>query len=197
MLTFGSTPIAPMPVLERLRIDLPLRRTPQDHPTRSLCIIPTYVTYFQKRPLWCWAAVAMSVQRCYRPSSVLTQCAIAGRALQVKNCCFDGAAANSCNVQSTLSTALEVVGHFGGYGRADPDLARSELDRHRPVGIFIRWPSGLGHFAAIYGYSLSSSGAEFIVADPRYGDRPVLEDELLGGRYRGSGRWTHLYRTVR
>ena len=197
MPTFGSAPIAPMPVLERLRIALPLGPMPEDRAKRIPRILPTYVTYFQRRRSWCWAAVAMSVARYYQPSSKLTQCAIAGRALGTSNCCFEDAATNACNVQATLSAALKVVKHYGGYGPADPDLVRSELDCRQPVGIFIRWPNGLGHFAAICGYVLSSSGAEFLVADPRYGNRPVLQEELLSGRYRGAGTWTHLYRTVR
>jgi len=195
VLTFGSTPIAPTSVLGRLRITLPLGPAPEPDRIRPPQIL-NYVTYFQRRTQWCWAAVAMSVARCYEPGNNVTQCVIASRALQSSGCCFEGAAANACNVQTTLSTALAAVDHYGGYEAADPDVARQELDRNRPVGIFIRWSAEFGHFAALCGYSLSSSGAEFIVADPRYGDRPVLEEELLRGRYRGAGRWTHSYLTV-
>jgi hypothetical protein len=195
VLAFGSVPIASTPVLERLRIDLPLGRMPV--PRRARPQILTYVTYFQRRTAWCWAAVAMSVARFYCPDSTVTQCVIAGRALGRSDCCDEGAVANPCNVQLTLSTALRTVGHFAGYGPADPAVARRELDEGRPVGIFIRWTPTLGHFAALCGYSLSSSGVEFVVADPKYGDRPVLEEELLGGRYRGSGLWTHQYLTTR
>jgi hypothetical protein len=138
----------------------------------------------------------MSVARFYRPASTVTQCVIAGRALESSDCCFEGTAMNPCNVQSTLSTALQAVRHYGGYGAADPDMTRRLIDQNQPVGIFIRWSPTSGHFAAITGYSLSTSGPEFLVADPKYGDRPVLESELLDGRYRGSGTWTHLYLTA-
>ena len=90
------------------------------------------------------AAVAMSVARFYCPDSTVTQCVIAGMALGRSDCCDEGAVANPCNVQLTLSTALRTVGHFAGYGPADPAVARRELDEGRPVGIFIRWTPTLG-----------------------------------------------------
>ena len=63
------------------------------------------------------------------------------------------------------------------------------------MGIFIRWSPTDGHFASICGYSDSPSGTEFVVADPRYGNRSVLATELLNGYYRGAGQWTDLYLT--
>jgi len=70
MFSFGSAPIASTPVLDRLRIELPIGAVSAPplgrSPTRML---PSYVTYFQRRSLWCWAAVAMSIARFYRPNA--------------------------------------------------------------------------------------------------------------------------------
>ena len=74
---------------------------------------------------------------------------------------------------------------------------RRQIDQERPVGIFIRWTPTDGHFASICGYSDSPEGTEFVVADPRYGNRSVLASDLLEGRYRGAGTWTELYLTSR
>ena len=200
MFSFGSSPIASTPVLDRLRIELPIGAVAappigRGSPTHML---PSYVTYFQRRTFWCWATVAVSVARFYRPDADdVTQCRIVGRTLDRSDCCFDGADAEPCNVQGRLSDALRTVGHYAGQGTADVSEARRQIDQEQPVGIFIRWSPTDGHFASICGYSDSPFGTEFVVADPRYGNRSVLATELLNGYYRGAGRWTDLYLTSR
>jgi hypothetical protein len=193
VVAFGPVAIASTPVLDRLRIELHLPTAPAGNATVHL--LSSYVNYFQRRPFWCWAAVAKSVARFYRPSRDLTQCQIAGLTLGRGGCCSAGPGQNACDVQTSLVTALKAVGHFAGDGPPDVELVCRHIDEGRPVGIFIEWTPRSGHFAAIYGYSRSSSGVELVVADPKYGARPVLVSELLRGRYRGSGRWTRLYRT--
>jgi hypothetical protein len=198
MFSFGSSPIASTTVLDRLRIELPVGAVsapPLDQrtPTRML---PSYVTYFQRRTLWCWAAVAMSIARFYRPdANEITQCRIVNRTLGRSDCCFDGPGTEPCNVQARLSDALRTVGHYAAQQEADVADACREIDQNRPVGIFIRWSSADGHFASICGYGDTPMGIEFVVADPRYGNRSVLASELLDGRYRGAGVWTDLYLT--
>jgi hypothetical protein len=154
-----------------------------------------YVTYFQRRPFWCWAAVAMSVDRFYNRDSPVTQCQIAGKVLRRSDCCTADEL-GACDSQTSLTKALKAVDRYHGSQRADPRLACRLLDRDQPVGIFIQWTRTAGHFAALCGYSISRSGLEFVVADPKYGERPVLDAELRNGLYRGSGRWTRLYRTA-
>jgi Papain-like cysteine protease AvrRpt2 len=198
MASFGSVPIASTPVLDRLRITLPLsselaRRAARE-PTEPV-ILP-YTTYFQRRSNWCWAAVAVSVTRFYDPRSTVTQCEIANQVLGRDDCCIGGTGPERCNVQTTLSAGLASVGRDFGREPADPDVARRLLAQQQPVGIFIRWSPTAGHFAALIGFTASPAGAEFVVADPKYGNRLVLEAELLGGQYRGSGAWTNLYRTA-
>jgi hypothetical protein len=197
VLSFGSAPIASTPVLDRLRIELPVDAVAAPplgrSPTRML---PSYVTYFQRRSLWCWAAVAMTIARYYRPNADdITQCWIANRTLGRGDCCFDGADNGSCNVQASLGEALRVVGHYADQLDADPAEVCRQIDQDRPVGIFIRWSAMDGHFASICGYGETPLGLEFVVADPRYGNRSVLAAELLDGNYRGSGTWTDLYLT--
>ena len=200
MFSFGSMPIASTPVLDRLRIELPvgaLSAAPASSRDSSTRMLPSYVTYFQRRSFWCWAAVAMSIARYYDSESPVTQCWIANRALGRSDCCFDGPGTEPCNVQGALSTALRTVGHYES--QQDPDVAevRRQINQQRPVGIFIRWTPTDGHFASICGYGDSPEGTEFVVADPRYGNRSVLASDLLEGRYRGAGTWTELYLTSR
>jgi hypothetical protein len=199
MFSFGSAPIAPTPVLERLRIELPVDAVPGPalgQPSRTH-MLPSYVTYFQRRTFWCWAAVAMTIARYYRPNADdLTQCRIANRTLGRSDCCRDGTDTGPCNVQGALSDALRTVGHYVDQGPASVAEACNQIDQRRPVGIFIRWSPTDGHFASICGYSDTPDGIEFVVADPRYGNRSVLGSELLRGRYRGAGTWTELYLTA-
>jgi hypothetical protein len=198
MFSFGSAPIASTSVLERLRIELPIGAVSapalgQGSPAQMLL---SYVTYFQRRTFWCWAAVAMSIARFYKPDAEsVTQCRIVNSTLGRSDCCFDGADSGSCNVQARLSDALQSVGHYGGQQEADVAEACSQIDQQRPVGIFIRWSPADGHFASICGYGETPLGLEFVVADPRYGNRAVLASDLLSRRYRGSGTWTDLYLT--
>jgi hypothetical protein len=189
MIAYGTVPIAPTTLLERLRIETPFR-APLAGEARTR-ILP-FVNYFQRRQSWCWAAVAKSIDRYYDPSSTRTQCDIATTTLG-RDCCSESA----CDVQTSLAAALESVGCYEGGGPAEPDVVRDLIDDERPVGIFIEWTDTSGHFATIIGYGLSARGREFVVADPKYGVRAVYEDELRDGRYRGSGRWTWLYRTMR
>jgi hypothetical protein len=195
MFSFGSSPIASTSVLDRLRIELPVGAVsapPAGQGSRAP-MLSNYVTYFQRRSFWCWAAVAMSIARFYRPDSAVTQCWIANTTLGRSDCCFDGV--GSCNVQAALSDALRAVGHYAGQQEADEAEVCRQIDRNRPVGIFIRWSPEDGHFASICGYGETPLGLEFVVADPRYGNRAVLASELLGRRYRGAGVWTDLYLT--
>jgi hypothetical protein len=197
MFSFGSSPIASTTVLDRLRIELPVGAVsapPLDQRTRTR-MLPSYVTYFQRRTLWCWAAVATSIARYYNSVSDVTQCLIVNRTLGRRDCCFDGPDTEPCNVQGRLSDALRVVGHYAGQQEADVAEVCRQIDQERPVGIFIRWSPTDGHFASICGYGDTPVGIEFVVADPRYGNRAVLASDLLGRRYRGAGVWTDLYLT--
>jgi hypothetical protein len=198
MFSFGSAPIASTSVLDRLRIDLPVGAVSAPAPGRAALtqMLPSYVTYFQRRTLWCWAAVTMSINRYYQPESNVTQCWIANRTLGRSDCCFDDADNGSCNVQASLGDALRTVGHYAGQQPADVAEARRQIDQEQPAGIFIRWSPTEGHFASICGYVDTPRGTEFVVADPRYGNRSVLASELLDGRYRGAGEWTTLYLTT-
>jgi hypothetical protein len=193
VVAFGPVPIASTQLLDRLRIDLSLSSAPARPANVRLL---SYTNYFQRRQFWCWAAVAKSVARFYHPSTPLTQCRIAELTLGRRGCCAASTGPSTCDVQTSLAKALEAIGHFDGDDLPNPELVCRLIDENRPVGIYIQWTPTAGHFAAICGYGESSSGREFVVADPKYGARPVLQSELLDGRYRGSGRWARLYRTT-
>jgi hypothetical protein len=196
MISFGPSAVAPTDLLNRLRIDLLTAPAPISRRSASRVLLP-FVNYMQSRSSWCWAAVAMSVHRFWVPDSQVTQCEIASRVLGRPCCGDDVEASPACNVQTGLGAALDAVGHGAGRYRADSQLACSLLDARRPVGIYIEWSATAGHFAVLCGYALPATGLEFMLADPRYGARPVSATELAEGRYRGSGKWTTLYPTQR
>jgi len=145
---------------------------------------------------WCWAAVATSVAKYYRPRSTWTQCAVVGRELGRKVCCRKGAN-GKCNVIGHLQKSLKVVGH----AEHPPFIkravsfsrARREMDADRPLGVRTQWAgSDVGHFVAVVGYHKEFD--MLTVADPYYG-RQNVDYEAFRDSYRGIGSWTHSYYT--
>lgn len=138
MFSFGSSPIASTPVLDRLRIELPIGAVAappigRGSPTHML---PSYVTYFQRRTFWCWAAVAVSVARFYRPDADdVTQCRIVGRTLDrsgtVEGPADDPALRDVIGIRSV--EARNAHGHGGPAPERPPlevrDVARQHVGR--------------------------------------------------------------------
>lgn len=81
-------------------------------------------------------------------------------------------------MQARLSDALRTVGHYAGQQEADVAEVCRQIDRERPVGIFIRWSPEDGHFASICGYGETPLGLEFVVADPRATFRTTARSTL-------------------
>src|SRR5258708_3205624 len=85
---------------------------------------------------WCWAAVAASVTE-FKDKTVCQQCDVAGRVLNIPDCCGSG----NCNVPAQLNDALSAVHHFN-YSSPRPskfDDVRDQVDMDYPVGARIGW----------------------------------------------------------
>jgi len=119
----------------------------------------------QEQSEWCWAAVAVSVERYFDPGSKLKQCDVANKVLPEEyegvtdaqgnpiftlpdsdsecccHCCCDP---ESCDLPAGLDTALQKVYKWRiSLGRALTFLeVQREIDRGRPIGVGIKWTTG-------------------------------------------------------
>ena len=145
----------------------------------------------QKQNRWCWAAVAVGVDRYFDSTSQRNQCTVANRVLG-RDCCNNPA---PCNQGATLTAALEAV------NRASRRVPRAlsfeettrELDEDRPVCVRIGWFDGGGHFVVLSGYRESGGGIlQVQVSDPWYPNSTVEYDEFRTNYYE-LGQWTDTY----
>jgi hypothetical protein len=178
----------------------------------------------QQESEWCWAAVAASVDHYFDPQSTLEQCDVASKTLPVEyppdpnnpndpnklppsdcgcccQCCCDP---DSCDKPTKLEIALQKVNKWRNtlFRPLTFEEVQREIDHGRPIGVGIKWQSGgtnggpatTGHFVAIRGYRLLSSGAcQLYIADPLLPSRIVPFEEFTVA-YDGDGEWveTHL-----
>jgi hypothetical protein len=145
---------------------------------------------------WCWAAVAISVERYYRPGTSWEQCAIAAKERRA-DCCRDGSS-SACNQPYFLDRAFECTGTFGEYFSRSlgPREVRKEIERRAPLGCRVGWVAGGGHFVVIAGYELEDGEMFVHVEDPDpFFASATFSFEEFSHRYRGAGRWTHSYTT--
>ncbi|WP_296307298.1 papain-like cysteine protease family protein [Pseudomonas sp.] len=142
---------------------------------------------------WCWAAVAASVSRYYRPGTTWTQCSVADRQWGRTDCCGTGAT-GACNNPSILQTALTNVGHLNRQTAVQESLqtVENEVVAGRPLCIRIAWAGGGGHFVVASGIE----DEDFVwVSDPGGGTTALVAYDTLRSAYAGSGSWTHSYFT--
>lgn len=166
---------------------------------RGLVLPPRtpFVMETQQQALWCWAAVARSVDHYYAPKSNSEQCGIARRVLRIRNCCASPSP-GVCNRVARLEEALRVVGRFRAKIRRhlDFDVVKAEIEEYGVVCVRIGWFGGGGHFVAIHGCRLSTSGVRMVdVADPLFPECTMPFDEFVSA-YKsavGGGRWTTTY----
>jgi hypothetical protein len=151
-----------------------------------------FVMQHQQQTNWCWAATAASVAAFYNVLTPWIQCTVANAQLGFSDCCGAGASGH-CNVGSTLSDALNHVGHLASWQGGSVGFAtiKGQIDLNRPLCLRIGWSGGGGHFVAFDGY-LTGSTRFVAVDDPWYGPSDVALT-TMGGTYQGSGTWTHTY----
>lgn len=163
----------------------------------------------QKAVNWCWAAVAVGVNRYFAPNSHWRQCGIAEVVLSqakgqdkpplpVRACCTKPIP-RRCNQPWYLEDALKQVGRLKGWPKARC-LSFKEIQRkigaRRPVCVRIQWrePGNPGHFVVISGYHITRARVRQVdVEDPATGSGSTVNYVTFKSNYRGSGRWTHTY----
>jgi hypothetical protein len=146
----------------------------------------------QEKSEWCWAAVAVSIDKYFDSKSPLKQCDIAKRVLGNDKCCNGG---DDCNKAMTLIGALNSIKRLSSTltSPLSFELVRRELDAGRPVCARIKWNGGGAHFVVITGYEILPSGARHVdVADPHSPDTTVDYDDLRNAYY-GDGTWVDTY----
>ena len=144
----------------------------------------------QQQAEWCWAAVAVSVEKFFARHSELQQCQVANKLFnKTRNeCCEDPAA---YNVPDVLEVVLQIIHKWRNTlsGPLTFEQVQGEIDRGRPVCVRIHWLSGGGHFVVVRGYRLLSSGAQQLyVADPENPSNLVDYNEFKVAYY-GEGIW--------
>jgi hypothetical protein len=148
----------------------------------------------QEQDLWCWAAVAASIDDYFARGASMTQSGVANKVLKRGDCTANNRA---CNVVATLQDALLEVSHLDGFvtRRLEFSEIKEQIDKKRPVCVRIGWFEGGGHFVVISGYSISESGTEMLtIRDPWYVDS-ILTFEDFGSAYLlGEGSWTDSFR---
>jgi Papain-like cysteine protease AvrRpt2 len=147
----------------------------------------------QTQTLWCWAAVAVSIDRFFSPTAKQTQCQVAQAVLKSNvKCCANP---KPCNKEEHLETALSAVGNLrqAMTRPLDFDEVQEELDAGLPVCARIGWTGGGGHFVTLAGYKrLRSGGIKVHVADPKWGSS-IVEFEEFRASYMGRGEWTDTF----
>lgn len=159
----------------------------------------------QQHNNWCWAAVAVSVDRFFNRNSTWCQCRVASRMakmekLKVKNCgtCRKPKRApEACNRPWFLDRALNIVERLKGKPKPRP-LTFEQIERRikagRPVCVRIQWGGGQGgHFVVISGCVGNSSGRWVDVEDPHAGSSTWRYDEFLVNYQYSRGRWAETY----
>ncbi|MBY3116691.1 papain-like cysteine protease family protein [Rhizobium laguerreae] len=158
----------------------------------------------QEQSNWCWAAVSHSISQFYDSASAWTQCKIVNEGLDRQDCC--GSAASNrvrCNVPWYLDRALSLTSNFVDLLTAHapaPAMSfaaiQTQINKGTAVCTRVGWTGGGGHFQAIVGWTIGSSGDEYIVvSDPIYKETTILVRDFAAS-YQAGGKWTHAYLTA-
>jgi Papain-like cysteine protease AvrRpt2 len=188
---------------ERVQLTSELTRTPPSavEPAIQRLNLGDYLTMptqFQIEPQqqseWCWAAVAVSIDKYFSPNSTRTQCEIAGLVLGSGNACCNNAGAN-CNHPATLVAALQKIYRWSR--TIDRPLRfeeiRQELDARRPVCARIQWKGGSAHFVVLVGYDVLQSGARHVVVEDPLNPSSTIDYDEFKTAYYGDGTWVDSY----
>jgi hypothetical protein len=148
----------------------------------------------QQQVEWCWAAIAVGVEKYFDPSSTLRQCDIAS-SVTGNQCCGLAGGSVACNQPEKLQDALSSIGRLRAVLRRPLrfEEVQREIDAGRPVAARVEWGSGGAHFVLMDGYRILSSGARHVhVSDPLNSPSEVDFDEFAN-QYHGDGQWTGTY----
>lgn len=143
----------------------------------------------QQQSEWCWAAVAVSIDKYFNPASTLKQCQLVNSALNSNN---DACKTPTYSNQTfEVANALQIVNRLrlSLPGALSFDQLRQEIDAGRPVCAAIAWDSGGGHAVIVDAYKVLPSGAcQVHVSDP-LNPSSFVDFEEFSKRYYGDGVW--------
>jgi len=144
----------------------------------------------QEQNEWCWAAVAVSVDRYLNTASTLTQCQLAKSMFPGEDCCNNP---DPCDRPEKLQDALMKIGRLRGVetnGLQFAEVQETVLRQHLPLCVRIAWAGGGAHFVAIDGCSHPGEPRQLVhVVDPAHDDSTMDFNDFLSA-YQGMGRWT-------
>lgn len=122
----------------------------------------------QEQDKWCWAAVTSSIAFFYNPASTWIQCQLATVLLGAECCLRPYSPA--CNKGFPMRIAMQRAQVWTGAtpGKPPYSLPTGELNEGRPMGIVIRWMTGVEHALSIFGYAYDTQRNIYrlLVGDP-------------------------------
>lgn len=143
----------------------------------------------QSQSNWCWAAVTVSINLYYHPTSAYTQCLLANNTFGLTTCCTDGSTKACNNGVATMATPLGVTHNWVSTTTTKPALSAiaSEIENCRPLAVGILWTGGGGHALSING----NDGTRIRVGDPYYGYSWQVY-ATFPSSYQGGATWMEL-----
>ena len=123
----------------------------------------------QEEEEWCWAAVAVSVDHYFKPSSTWTQEELAANVTAKDPNCN-----SKPDCPEPLQAALAALERLDGAPKTDSlsfDDVKAAIDKGLPLCVRIGWSGGGAHFVAIDGAGAGPGGQSQVrVKDPFFGD---------------------------
>lgn len=145
---------------------------------------------------WCWAAIAVSLAKFYRPVQV-HQAELAGKMLGFDAADFaaDDTLKERYNQTFLLYKALEAVHSYSHWSLGKPCFERLqyEINNGHPVCCRIEWYRGNAHYAVIRGYNARSR--EIYVEDSLHASEKIPFDRFPAHYKKAGGAWTETYWT--
>ena len=163
-------------------------------------LVLNFVGQTQEQSEWCWSAVSVSVSLFYNATSGWIQCSMANQELGGTTCCQDGATDN-CDRPWYLDRALTRTRNLNNISWGPSSFAQvvTEIQQGRALAVRISWSGSgnAGHFLTIAGFDDSDPANLLVyVVDPAPGTAPGwVPYNTLVSAYKGSGVWTHSFRT--
>lgn len=144
---------------------------------------------------WCWAAVATSMFKYYRPTSPITQPRFVSDILQIPQCNSPQLPA-VCNKQFSLVAALKWLHIYDGWENkpSHPDTIHGALMEQRPVGLLLFNTVNQGHFVVASGIDITPAGTILTFKDPIGASTRHVPYAMLVNGFEGS-TWTKTYFT--
>lgn len=126
---------------------------------------------------WCWAASGQMIMN-YLGATAVTQCQQANNELGRSDCCMSPTPSACIKGGYTQFDKYNFNTTQYGGGALPFSMLKSEIDSNRPVEFAWSWTGGGGHVMVAVGYSVDSSGNQWVYSNnpwpPNVGNHDVL-----------------------